>query len=186
MNEMKWINKHKNNPRRNTRWSTRWRSWARPCQAAARCRSRRKQLMGWWTTRVDALWCTLGCAGDRIVLTLFLLIVSTKPNSVIKNKTLFEKDRFWIPLSKRKLFLKKTERKKTVFLLIVNQSEFRYQKENCRYDHIPFNLRIIRNLLLWVSLHVIWVGQLNRSLELWRHTVLLLMALYCKQSSKIA
>ena len=31
----------------------------------------------------------------------------------------------------------------TVFLLIMNEMEFRFvynQKENCQYDHIPFNL----------------------------------------------
>ena len=39
----------------------------------------------------------------------------------------------------------------TVFLSIMNQMEFRFghnQKENCKYDHIPFNSKWIRNELL--------------------------------------
>ena len=39
----------------------------------------------------------------------------------------------------------------TVFLLIMNQTEFRLvqnQKENCHYDRIPFSLKGIRNRFL--------------------------------------
>ena len=38
----------------------------------------------------------------------------------------------------------------TVFLLIMNPTEFQYvhnQKENRHYDHLPFNLKDIRNSL---------------------------------------
>ena len=37
----------------------------------------------------------------------------------------------------------------TVFPLTMNRMKFRLthnQKQNCHYDHIPFNLKIIRNL----------------------------------------
>ena len=41
----------------------------------------------------------------------------------------------------------------TVFLLILNQTEFRSvhnQEETRHYDHIPFNLKRIRNLFLYI------------------------------------
>ena len=44
----------------------------------------------------------------------------------------------------------------TVYLLIMNQMESRLvqiQKENCHYDHFPFNLKGIRKRIIWVYRH---------------------------------
>ena len=42
----------------------------------------------------------------------------------------------------------------TVFLLIMNQMDFCLgynQKENCHYDHFPYNIKVIRILVIRVQ-----------------------------------
>ena len=44
-----------------------------------------------------------------------------------------------------------------VFLLIMNPTEFRLvhsRNENCHYDHIPFNLKVISNIFLYLCVYV--------------------------------